>query len=219
MSSKEFHQRLEYRVKEHITIHPSVLYVGTPVALISTLNSDGSTNLSPMSSVWALGDRVVLGMTTSSQGGENLRREGECVINFPSSGQWKQVEKLARATGRSPVPPHKQATGYLFEPDKFAAANLTSSASEKVKPLRVAECPIQFETKLLAKHQPTELSQSRPESFIIFETQVVQVHAHREIVIPGTNHIDTSQWSPLLYVFRHYFGTGRDLGRTFKAEV
>ena len=40
----------------------------------------------------------------------------------------------------------------------------------------------------------------------------------RDIVIPDTNHIDTNRWSPLLYVFRHYFGTGPDLGRTFKAE-
>ncbi len=39
------------------------------------------------------------------------------------------------------------------------------------------------------------------------------------IVVPGTSHIDTARWSPLLYVFRHYFGTGPDLGRTFKSEI
>lgn len=33
------------------------------------------------------------------------------------------------------------------------------------------------------------------------------------------DHIDTRRWQPLLYVFRHYFGTGPDLGRTFKAEI
>ncbi|MGZ9719124.1 hypothetical protein [Rhizobium miluonense] len=48
---------------------------------------------------------------------------------------------------------------------------------------------------------------------------MIRVHAHRDIVIPGTNHIDTGRWSPLLYVFRHYFGIGPDLGRTFKAEA
>ena len=53
---------------EHITIRPSVLYVGTPVALVTTLNADGTTNISPMSSAWALADRVVLGMTSTSQG-------------------------------------------------------------------------------------------------------------------------------------------------------
>jgi flavin reductase (DIM6/NTAB) family NADH-FMN oxidoreductase RutF len=44
------------------------------------------------------------------------------------------------------------------------------------------------------------------------------IHAHRNIVVPGTNHVDTATWNPLLYVFRHYFGVGPDLGRTFKAE-
>jgi len=34
-----------------------VLYFGTPVALITTVNPDGSSNISPISSAWALGDR------------------------------------------------------------------------------------------------------------------------------------------------------------------
>ena len=60
--------------KEHIEIRPSVLYVGTPVVLITSLNPDGTTNISPMSSVWALTDRVVLGMSSTSKGGENAVR-------------------------------------------------------------------------------------------------------------------------------------------------
>jgi flavin reductase (DIM6/NTAB) family NADH-FMN oxidoreductase RutF len=52
----------------------------------------------------------------------------------------------------------------------------------------------------------------------IAETRVTRVHAHADIVIPGTNHVDTGRWEPLLYVFCHYFGTGPDLGKTFKAE-
>ena len=32
---------------EHIPIEPSILYVGTPVALLSTENVDGSFNLAP----------------------------------------------------------------------------------------------------------------------------------------------------------------------------
>jgi flavin reductase (DIM6/NTAB) family NADH-FMN oxidoreductase RutF len=36
----------------HKTIEPTILYFGTPVALISTLNPDGTANLAPMSSAW-----------------------------------------------------------------------------------------------------------------------------------------------------------------------
>jgi flavin reductase (DIM6/NTAB) family NADH-FMN oxidoreductase RutF len=204
---------------EHIVIHPSILYAGNPVALITTLNSNGETNISPMSSTWELGERLVLGMTTASQGYENLRREHECVVNFPSSDIWPQVERLARTTGRRPVPEHKQAIGYHFEPDKFACANFTPLGAEDVKPSRIAECSLQFEARVLALHHSTNLSQKDPVAFGIFEMQVTRVHAHAEIVHAGTNHIDTAAWSPLLYVFRHYFGTGPDLGRTFKAEA
>ena len=42
-----------------IEINPPVLYFGTPVIILSTLNEDGSTNLSPLSSAWALGDREI----------------------------------------------------------------------------------------------------------------------------------------------------------------
>ncbi|WP_341772710.1 hypothetical protein [Burkholderia gladioli] len=41
----------------HVTAHPSILYFGTPVALLATVNADGSHNLAPMSSVFWLGWR------------------------------------------------------------------------------------------------------------------------------------------------------------------
>jgi flavin reductase (DIM6/NTAB) family NADH-FMN oxidoreductase RutF len=44
------------------SIEPKILYFGTPVALISSLNEDGSTNLAPMSSFWALGWTLMLGL-------------------------------------------------------------------------------------------------------------------------------------------------------------
>ncbi|MBB6485587.1 flavin reductase family protein [Rhizobium lusitanum] len=205
---------------EHIVIKPSVLYVGTPVALITSLNADGTTNISPMSSAWALFDRMVLGLTATSKGRENAMRERQLVLNFPSPDLWPKIEALAPTTGCNPVPAHKEKIGYRFEADKFDVSGFTPQASELVRPLRIAECPIQLEAEVVASHAPGgERPAERQEGFWIIETKAIRVHAHRDIVIPGTNHIDTSRWSPLLYVFRHYFGTGQDLGRTFKAEA
>ena len=204
---------------EHIEIKPSVLYVGTPVVLITSLNPDGTTNISPMSSFWALYDRVILGLTSTSKGRENLLRERQLVLNFPSPELWPKVEAIAPTTGRAPVPPHKEKIGYRFETDKFDLAGFTPQTADLVRPLRIAECPIQFEAELVATHPPgAEWPAERPEAFSIIEAKVLRVHAHKDIVVSGTNHIDTSTWSPLFYVFRHYFGTGPDLGRTFKAE-
>lgn len=205
-------------LSRHQPIAPPVLYFGTPVVLITSLNPDGTTNISPMSSVWALGDRVVLGLSSTSKGRENAVRERQLVLNFPSPELWSNVEAIARTTGRSPVPPHKQKIGYRFEADKFGASGLTPQAADLVRPLRIAECPIQFETEVVAWHDPgAGWPQERPEAFQIVEAKVLRVHAHKNIVMPGTDHVDTARWSPLLYVFRHYFGTGPDLGRTFKA--
>jgi flavin reductase (DIM6/NTAB) family NADH-FMN oxidoreductase RutF len=36
----------------HEVIWPTILYFETPIALVTTLNTDGTPNIGPMSSVW-----------------------------------------------------------------------------------------------------------------------------------------------------------------------
>ncbi|MEU4193337.1 flavin reductase family protein [Kribbella sp. NPDC026611] len=196
----------------HVTIEPSILYVGTPVALLSTLNEDGTVNLAPMSSAWALGDVVVLGVGEPGQTAANLRDRPEVVINYPSPAQWKAVERIARLTARYPVPASKQAR-FRHSRSKFGAAGLTPVASELVTPPRVLECPIQFEATVV------QADLDAKGNFLIAQAQVLRVHALKDIVIPNTNHIDPALWSPLLYTFRHYFGTGEELGESFRTET
>jgi flavin reductase (DIM6/NTAB) family NADH-FMN oxidoreductase RutF len=202
---------------QHIEVNLPVLYVGTPVALITTLNENDTANISPMSSAWALVDRVVLGMSSTSKGRENAVRERELVINFPEASQWANVEALARSTGRDPVPSHKRAIGYQFDSSKFETAGLTPQQSRTVRPPRILQCPLQLEARVVAVHEPgLHWPSERPESFQIIETMITKVHAHSSIV-GDPNRIDVTAWKPLFYVFRHYFSTGADLGKTFKA--
>jgi flavin reductase (DIM6/NTAB) family NADH-FMN oxidoreductase RutF len=203
---------------DHQIINPSVLYFGTPVVLIVTRNADGTPNITPMSSIWALGASVVLGLSSAGQGVANLLREGECSLNFPSASLWPQVECIARTTGVNPVPPYKAEAGFVYEPDKFTLGHFTSQQSELIRAPRIAECPLQFETRLLAYHTSGQEQANAPSTSLIMELEVHRVHAHRTIVVPGTNHIDTDQWNPLFYVFRHYFGNAADLGRNFRAD-
>ncbi|HEY8384387.1 MAG TPA: flavin reductase family protein [Microvirga sp.] len=202
-------------------IAPSVHYFGTPVALVTTLNPDGTPNISPMSSAWALGDRIVLGLSSHGQGAENAVRHGSCVVNIVPAHLWESVERLARTTGRQAVPAHKAAAGYYHEPRKFEAAGLTPLPSDLVAPPRIAECPLQYEATVVAAHAPGggRWEVGGANDFCILEVQVARVHAHEAIAIPGTDRIDASKWHPLLYVFRHYVAAGRHLGRTFKAEA
>lgn len=204
-----------------ITIRPSVLYFGTPVALVTTLGEHGAANITPMSSVWALGDRLVLGLSGESQGCINLVRSGEAVVNLPDAGLHDAVERIARTTGRDPVPRYKQATGYRHEADKFELAGFTRRPSRRIAPPRIAECPLQLETRLLLARSamPGTTDDADGPGFLVIELEVLEVHAHANMVLEGTQHVDTARWSPLLYVFRHYFGTGGRLGRNFRAET
>src|SRR5262249_3999026 len=93
----------------HVVTDPAILYFGTPVVLISTLNEDGSANLAPMSSCWWLRQTAMLGLDPTSQTTINLLRTGQCVLNLPSAGQAAHVNCLALTTGTPAVPPHKQA--------------------------------------------------------------------------------------------------------------
>jgi len=201
-------------------IQPSVLYFGTPVAILSTIDEAGHVNLTPMSSAWALGDRVVLGLSEESQGCANILGTEEAVINLPDPAQQASVERLATTTGRNPVPSYKVPMGYRHESDKFGLAGWSAAASELVRPPRVSECPMQLEARLLGCHSgESDPKDGKKSGYRILEMQVVRVHAHECIVYPGTHHVNPSRWSPLLYVFRHYFGTGAQLGRNFRAET
>jgi flavin reductase (DIM6/NTAB) family NADH-FMN oxidoreductase RutF len=199
------------------TIEPKILYFGTPVALISSLNEDGSTNLAPISSFWALGWTIMLGLLDETKTAENLDRVPECVVNLPSPDMWEKVEALAPLTGKNPVPEIK-AKPFRFEADKFAAAQLTQLASELVKPARALECPVQLEARVTRLHQMGGERLTQLGGGIAAEIEVIRVHVSGDLVI-GENYIDPAKWSPLIYNFRHYFELADDeLGKTFRAE-
>lgn len=195
------------------TIEPKILYFGTPVVLISSLNEDGTANLAPMSSAWALGWIVMLGLGTNGKTYENLVERSECVLNFPSDRLWSAVESLASLTGKSPVPPDKRDR-FRYEPDKFGAAHLTPLPSLCVRPPRVMECLLQMEAVV----RNIVAIGGVDSEIAAIEVQVLKVHAHVEI-IHSLNHIHPAKWRPLIYNFRHYFGLGRELGKSFRSET
>ncbi|MFJ8467388.1 flavin reductase family protein [Streptomyces swartbergensis] len=196
----------------HRVIQPSVLYFGTPVVLLTTENDDGSCNLAPISSAWALGQHVVLGIGSESRTVRNLAERPELVINIASPELWAHVERLAPLTGAHPVPEAKRAV-YRYEPDKFAAAGLTPVAADLVQPPRVAECALQLEARARA------LTPGGAGLFFSVECEVLRVHAAERVVVPGTHHIDPAVWSPLIYNFRHYHGLAPELGQGFRSET
>ncbi|HVU34359.1 MAG TPA: flavin reductase family protein [Opitutaceae bacterium] len=199
------------------TIEPSILYFGTPVALVTTGNRDGTPNIGPISSAWALGWTLVIGLIESAQTLLNLQREGECVVNLASDDLWERVERLAPLTGNRDMPPFK-ARQYRFCADKFAAGGFTPVRSELVKPPRIAECGLQLEALARAFHPVGNGDPRLTVRAFAVELEVVRVHVHARL-IEGERHIRPADWRPLIYNFRHYYGLGHRRGKTFKAEV
>lgn len=199
------------------TIEPKILYFGTPVAVISSLNEDGTTNLAPISSFWALGWTMMLGLLDETKTAENMERHAECVVNVPSPDLWRAVEKLAPLTGKNPVPDIKTRQ-FRFVADKFAAAGLSPLASEIVQPARVADCPVQMEAKVTRLHRMQGDRLRQLGGGVAAEVEIIRVHVAEEF-IAGDSYIDAEKWSPLIYNFRHYFRLAKtELGKTFRAE-
>ena len=203
--------------KELVTIEPKILYFGTPVALISSLNEDGTTNLAPISSFWALGWTLMLGLLDETKTAENLARHAECVVNLPDPNMWPQVEKLAPLTGKNPVPGVK-ASQFRFESRKFEATGLSPLVSQLVRPARAGECPVQMEARVLKLHNMSGEKLQQLGGGVAAEVEILRVHVESGFVLKE-RHIDPEKWSPLIYNFRHYFRLAdAELGKTFRAE-
>jgi len=198
------------------SIEPAILYFGTPVALISTVDENNEANIGPVSSVWALGRTLVIGLECGSKTYQNLVKQGECVVNIPAAYLFDKVERIATLTGAQPIPDYKKAR-YQYESDKFRAGGFTRLASDVVAPPRIEECSIHFEAvlknKMVIEDDPVEQG-----PIAALEVRVVKIHVDESLVIKD-NHINPEKWEPLIYNFRHYFGLGKELGKTFKAEV
>jgi flavin reductase (DIM6/NTAB) family NADH-FMN oxidoreductase RutF len=190
----------------HVSIEPSILYFGTPVVLISTVNEDGSFNIAPMSSAFWLGWRCVLGLGSSGKTTQNMLRTGECVLNLPSVDEVGAVNRLACLTGANPVPDNKRKRGYRYEPNKFEAAGLTPVPSETVAAPRARECPVQMEAVVAARHG---LGDDGPWKGAMgtFEVRIQRVHVRPDLMMDGfASRIDPDKWRPLIMSFQEFYG-------------
>lgn len=199
----------------HKTIEPTILYFGTPVALISTLNEDGTPNIAPMSSAWWLGWSCMLGLGTMGKTSDNLIRSKECVINLPAQEQVTHVDRLALTTGKNPVPEKKLGWGYRYEPEKFEIAGLTPMSSVVVRPPRIAECPVQMEG-IVRAWQPF----GKNVSANAFEVHIVKLHVEESLLVQNGSrpHIDPEKWRPLIMNFCRFFGIGDEVHPSRLAE-
>jgi flavin reductase (DIM6/NTAB) family NADH-FMN oxidoreductase RutF len=196
----------------HRVSEPAILYFGTPVVLISTLNENGTYNLAPMSSAFWLGWNCIIGLGASSKTTGNIIRTKQCVLNLPSVNEVAAVDRLALTTGSNPVPEKKQRRGYRFQPDKFEIANLTPQSSDEVDAPRVFECPVQLEAELKAVHPVAHPDALQRGGIVTMELKIIRVHLDESIIMDDDpDKIDSEKWRPLIMSFQKFYGLGEQL--------
>ncbi|MET4137867.1 flavin reductase family protein [Pedobacter sp. UYP1] len=199
-----------------LTIKPKILYFGTPVALITTIDKERKANIGPISSVWALGYNLLLGLGCDSKTYQNIIENKECVVNLPSADLYENIEKISNLTGLNPVPESKRHQ-YRYEADKFSAGNFSPMDAEMVTPPALANCPMQLEC-ILQNYYIIEYGVDGIPLIAAVQVKVINVRAHENLVI-NQDHINPSAWSPLIYNFRHYYTLGKEMGKNFRAEI
>lgn len=200
----------------HRVIEPKIMYFGTPVGLISTLNENETPNLAPMSSDWWLKKSCLLGLGKRGNTFENLERTRECVLNLPSSEMVAAVDRLALTTGENPLPEYKKKMNFEFVKDKFSRAGLTGISSELVRPPRVAECPVQLETRV-EKIYDVDSPES---SLAAIEVRFLRAYFDENILNSEKRHyVDTDKWKPLIMSFCEFYGLGENLHLSKLAKV
>jgi len=204
----------------HKVCEPSILYFGTPVVLVSTVNENGTYNLAPISSIFWLGWRCIIGIGTASRTTENLRRTRECVLNLPSVHEAAAVDRLALTTGSNPVPEGKIRRGYRYEPQKFERAGLRPEPSHTVIAPRVAECPVQMEARVAAIHPIGEEHPTERGLIVSIELKIVRVHLEESILLEGhPNRVDPDKWRPLMMSFQQFYGLGRRVRHSTLSQI
>jgi len=204
----------------HISSQPSILYFGTPVVLIGTKNDNGTENLAPISSIFWLGWRCVIGISGLSKTTENLLRTGECVLNLPSVNDVAAVNRLAKTTGTNPVPEGKLQKDYRYEQDKFGISGLTRQDAETVNAPRVKECPVQLEAVVEAVHSLAEDDENLRGKILTIELRIQKVHLEESILMDGhPNRVDPDKWRPLIMSFQQFYGLGEKVHSSTLAEI
>lgn len=144
-----------------------------PIAFASTIDKNGNHNLAPFSffNVFSANPPILIfsparsGRTnTTKDTYNNVKEVAECVINVVT---YDMVHQMSLAS--SPYAPGV---------DEFIKTGFTPLESETVKPLRVAESPVQFECKVI---EVKELGQGGGAGNLII-CEITRIHIDEQLL-------------------------------------
>ncbi len=159
-----------------------------PIAIVSTINKDGSNNIAPFSFFTAVSAKPMIiafsPLIRTSTGKlkdtpTNILREKEFVINIITEEISEKINKCS--------------TELPYGEDEFKFADLTPIDSERVKAKRLKESPIHFECKFRDSLNYGDESGSGQ----IITGEVVKVHISPEVYDQENERIITKKLAPV----------------------
>lgn len=183
--------------------------VPRPIALVSTLSSEGKGNLAPFSfynGVSTHPPAIVISITQKADHVKkdtliNIEQTGQFTVNFVSS--W-----MAEAVN------HCSAT-YPHGVDEMKAVGLTPIQAERVRPPRVGESPLHFECELL---QTVQIGDGTLGSSTLVIGKIVLAHVAEE-VYDSRGHLDITLLDPISRLGGLWYGKTRECFELARPEV
>lgn len=160
--------------------------VPRPIAFVSTVDSNGVVNLAPFSffnGVSSNPPAVMIAITRRNDGSKkdtllNIEANGQFVVNTVS--EW-MAEPMNHCSGDFP-----------YGVSELEKAGLTAIPSERVRPPRVSQSPIQFECEL---YGTMEVGDGSMGSSTIVVGRILLAHVHSSVYRDGR--IDLDALKPL----------------------
>lgn len=178
-------------VRFDVAAHPGVLaykllaglVVPRPIALVTTVDAAGVVNAAPFSFFNVMGADPAIAVFapadrddgTPKDTANNLFANGECVIHLCDEAVATKMVECARALppGVSEVP----------------SAGFTLLPSERVRPSRLAECPVALECRVL------DIRYYGENRLVVVE--ILLAHVRDGIADPTTWRVDYAQYAPI----------------------
>jgi len=169
------HKTFDPSIISHAELHKLMLgaIAPRPIAFASTIDAEGRPNLSPFSFFNAFGVNPSTIIFSPSRRGrdnttkdtfDNLKQVPEVVINAVT---YSMVEQVSLAS-----------TEFPKGVNEFEKAGFTAISSEKIRPFRVAESPVQWECKV---RQVIETGSGGGAANLVI-CEVLLVHINEEIL-------------------------------------
>jgi len=187
----------KYNPKERYKLLSSTV-IPRPIALVSTVDEDGTLNAAPLSffNVFAEDPATcVLGLARRDDGTYNdtcriIREGGEFVINMVD---------MDLAEGMNIA-----AIDFAPEVDEFEMGGFTPVASRLVKPPRIAESPVSFECRRTVTLQ---LSASRD----LVVGEILTMHVRDGLFDPEKLYLDQSQYDVVGRLYADQYAPLKDI--------